>query len=169
MGDLSNVMGNLKKPYVFNLIYQILLLFTIGQQIYYPQTYKYMHLVVLLVRILISEAYQNEYRVLKWDQLFIPLVFLNAIISIIEKVSGTHLGLLYLVILLGLIWMLTQFIVGLINDTKFYLRERMHPKHVDAYEKNKPFTLGLFYGLYAIAIVAFAYTFYELIKLIIGN
>ncbi len=169
MGDLSNVIGNLKKPYVFNLIYQILLLFTIGQQIYYPQHYKYMHLVVLLVRILISEAYQNEYRVLKWDQLFIPMVFLSAIISIIERVSGANLGLLYLAILLGMIFMLIQFIVNVIKDTKFNLREKMHPKHVDAYEKNKHFTLGLFYSLYAIAIVAFAYTFYELVKIIIGN
>ncbi|GAU76998.1 hypothetical protein [Fusibacter sp. 3D3] len=169
MGDLSQMMCNLKKPFVFNLIYQSLLLFTIGQQIYYPQSYKYMHLVVLLVRILISETYQNEYRVFKWDQFFIPMVFMSAIISIIEKVSGVHLGLLYLMILLGLIGMLAMFVLHVIKDSKDHLKEKMHSKHVDAYEKNKHFTLGLFYSLYAIAIVAFVYTFYELIQLIVGN
>jgi len=124
-----------------------------GDRLYVP--YKYMHLVVLLVRILISETYQNEYRVFKWDQFFIPMVLLSAIISIIEKVSGAHLGLLYLMILLGLIWMLAMFIVNVIKDSKDHLKEKMHPKHVDAYEKSKHFTLGVFYSLYAIAIVAF--------------
>ncbi|MBF4693650.1 hypothetical protein [Fusibacter ferrireducens] len=169
MGDLTNMMRNLKKPLVFNLIYQGLLLFTIGQQIYYPQSYKYMHLVVLLVRILISETYQNEYRVFKWDQLFIPMVFMSAIISIIEKVSGTNLGLLYLMILLGLIWMLAVLIANVIKDSKNHLKEKMHPKHVDAYKKGKHFILGVFYSLYAIAIAAFAYTLYELIQLVVGN
>lgn len=169
MGGLSDMMDILRKPRVFNLMVQILLLFTIGQQIYFPQTYKYMHLVMLVVRLVISETYQNEHRVYKWDVVFLPMILLSSIISIIEKTANINLGLMYLILLMGIMFLMSLMVGEVIKDTKGHLKEKMHPKHIQAYEKNSIFTLGLFYTLYALTILGLSFTFYEIILLFFGS
>ncbi len=165
---MTHMMRILKKPVYFNLIFQGLLLFTVGQQIYFPQAYKYMHLVVLVVRMLVSEMYQNEHQTSKYDPLMIFLILTTASISIIEKIGHVNLGIIYLSALLGLTIILSLIISGVIKDSKQNLELKMHPKHIEAFQKSSVFTLGIFYALYAITIASFAYTFYELITLIFG-
>jgi len=165
--DGSTIMTKvLKKPLFFNLIYQGLLLFTIGQQIYYPQSYSYMHLVIVIVRLVVSEMYQNEHRVFDVDKILIPSILLSSIISIVEKAANISLGILYLSLLLIMIACLITIIRNAIEDSKENLKEKMNKKHIEAYEKSPMFILGIFYGIYLVSVLGFVYAIYEIIGLI---
>ncbi|MGX8795254.1 hypothetical protein ACR6HW_04015 [Fusibacter sp. JL298sf-3] len=153
------MMRILRKPRYFNWVYQGLLIFTIVQQIYFPQSYQYMHLAVLAVRMLVSEMYQNDYRAGKWDRYFIPLVFLCAILSIIEHTWQIHLGGFYLVALMGATAALMGIVAAALKDTKAHLKTKMHPKHVEVTEKRRGFVVAILYGLYAVSALALVYAF----------
>ena len=163
------MMGVLKKPRYLNLVYQVLLILTVTQQIYWPQQYKYMHLAVLLVRMLLTEMYLQDYRVFKMDVWFAPLIGLTTIVSIIEKFAGVQLGIVYLVSLLAATYLLLRMIAKVIYDSKQSdVAQKMQPKHVEALEKGRKFIFSVFYLIYATILVSLIYTFYVIIQLLIS-
>jgi len=163
------MMRVLKQPRYFNLTLQVLLAITVTQQIYWPQEYKYMHLAVLFVRMLLTEMYQQEYRASKMDKWFIPAIFMTTAVSIIEKFANVQLSIVYLVCLLAATYLLLRMIGTLIHDSKQKdAAKKMHHKHVEALEKGRTFTLGVFYSIYATVLLSFVYTFYVIIKLLIS-
>jgi len=166
MDGSINITKVLKKPLLFNLIYQGLLLFTIGQQIYYPQSYSYMHLVIVIVRLVVSEMYQNEQRVFDVDKILIPSILLSSIVSIVEKAANISLGILYLCLLLVMIASLITVIRNAIEDSKQNLKEKMNKKHMEAYKKSPMFILGILYSIYLVSVLGFIYTVYEIIVLV---
>lgn len=163
------MMGVLKKPRSLNLVYQVLLVLTITQQIYWPQQLKYMHLAVLLVRMLLTEMYLPDHRAFKIDVWFAPLIALTTIVSIIEKFGGVQLSIVYLVSLLVATYLLLRMIAQLIMDSKQNdVAEKMQAKHVEMLEKGNKFVFGVFYLMYATILVSLIYTFYVIIQLLIS-
>lgn len=163
------MMNILKKPRYFNLVLQGLLLVTIFQQVYFPQHYKYLHLAVIIVRMLISEMYEQDYRFHPLDRWFVPTLLMTAVVSIVEKTAGFSLGFLYLILLMASLIMVIVMINGVITDSKTESHEyKMHPKHINMLKKGKGMTLGILYGMNLLVMIGFIYSFYELIKLILS-
>ncbi|MBS7526495.1 MAG: hypothetical protein PWP51_421 [Clostridiales bacterium] len=157
------------KPRILNLVYQALLIFTLTQQIYWPQEYKYMHLAVLVVRMLLTEMYQQDYRAFKMDYWFAPLIAITTIVSIIEKSAGIQLSMIYLVSLMAATYLLLRMIGNVIHDSKQPdVAEKMVPKHVEVLEKGRKFIFTIFYLMYATILVSMTYTFYVIIQLLIS-
>jgi hypothetical protein len=163
------MMGAIKKPRILNLVYQVLLVLTVTQQIYWPQEYKYMHLAILLVRMLLTEMYQQDYRSFKMDSWFAPLIATTTIVSIVEKSANIQLSIVYLVSLLAATYLLLRMIGNVIHDSKQPdVAKKMVPKHVEALEKGHKFVFAIFYLMYATVLMSMVYTFYVIIQLLIS-
>ncbi|MGB3367947.1 MAG: hypothetical protein WBA54_10680 [Acidaminobacteraceae bacterium] len=124
-----------------------------------------MHLVIVVVRLIVSEMYQNDYRVSKVDEILIPSILLSSIISIVEKAANISLGILYLSLLLVMIVCLATIIRKAIEDSKENLKKKMNIKHMEAYKKSPKFILGILYSIYLVSVLGFIYTIYEIIVL----
>ena len=83
----------LRNPRYFNAIYQLLLLLVVAQQIYYPQNYKYVHLALVFIRMLLSEVYVIEFRYLKHEQYFVMAIVVTSIVSIMEGIFFDSFGI----------------------------------------------------------------------------
>jgi len=157
----------LNNPRYFKLIYQVLIVFVFTQQIYFTQTFKYFHLAAVAVRFLLADVYQPEDRSTKYDRGFIFSIVIVTVVSIIEKIANIQLSLVYLLGLVIAIIFLLMIIKKVISDSKDYKTiTTLTAGHVEALKKNKTLTIGMFYMLYGIALVALVYSFYEIIILI---
>lgn len=157
----------LRNPRYFNLIYQVLLVLVFIQQIYYPQEYKYVHLALVFIRMIISEAYDQKHRYLKFDEYFVSAILVTSFVSVIEVVFSIQLGLVYLLSLAVAVVIMSTFIKTMIDDSKNGLgAEKFHPKHIEMLEKGRLFTNGLLMALIGICVMILFYVLYEIIKLL---
>ncbi len=157
----------LRNPRYFNTIYQLLLLFVIAQQIYFPQSYKYVHLALVFIRMLLSEVYVIDFRYLKNEQYFVMAIVVTSIVSIMEGIFSIPLGFLYLISLGAAVVIMSTFIKTMIDDSNNQAAaKKFHTKHSQMLKKNRAFTNGILYVLLGINALILLYTFYELFKLL---
>ncbi len=157
----------LRNPRYFNLIYQVLLVLVFTQQIYYPQEYKYVHLALVFIRMIISEAYDQKHRYFKFDEYFVFAILVTSFVSVIEVVYSIQLGLVYLLSLAVAVVIMSTFLKTMIDDSRNGLgSEKFHPKHIEMLEKGRLFTNGLLVGLIGINVLILFYVLYEIIKLL---
>lgn len=157
----------LRNPRYFNAIYQLLLLLVVAQQIYYPQNYKYVHLALVFIRMVLSEVYVIEFRYLKHEQYFVMAIVVTSIVSIMEGIFSIPLGFLYLISLGVAVVIMSTFIKTMIDDAKNKAAaKKFHPKHIEMLKKNRTFTNGILYVLLGINALILLYALYELIKLL---
>jgi len=156
----------LRNPRYFNTIYQLLLLFVIAQQIYYPQDFKFVHLALVFIRMVLSEVYLIEFRYLKHEQYFVLAIVVTSIVSIIEGIFSIPLGVLYLISLGAAVVIMSTFIKTMIDDSSnFVASKKFHSKHIDMLKKNRVFTNGVLYVLLGINALILFYLIFEMIKL----
>ena len=157
----------LRNPRYFNAIYQILLLFVIAQQIYYPQSYKYVHLALVFIRMVLSEVYVIDFRYLKHEQYFVMAIVVTSIVSIMEGIFSVPLGFFYLISLCVAVVIMSTFIKTMIDDAKNRAAtKKFHPKHIEMLKKNGTFTNGILYVLLGINTLILLYGIFEMIKLL---
>jgi len=157
----------LRNPRYFNAIYQLLLLFVIAQQIYYPQDYKYVHLALVFIRMLLSEVYVIEFRYLKHEQYFVMAIVVTSIVSILEGIFSIPLGFLYLISLGAAVVIMSTFIKTMIDDaSNVAASKKFHSKHIEMLKKNRTFTNGILYVLLGINAIILFYVLFEMIKLL---
>ncbi|GAB6108513.1 hypothetical protein [Fusibacter bizertensis] len=157
----------LRNPRYFNLIYQVLLVLVFVQQIYYPQEYKYVHLALVFIRMIISEGYNQTHRYFKFDEYFILAILVTSFVSVIEVIYSVQLGLVYLLSLTVAVVIMGTFLKTMIDDSKNGLgSDKFHPKHIEMLKKGRLFTNGLLVGLIGINVLILFYVLYEIIKLL---
>lgn len=157
----------LRNPRYFNAIYQILLAMVIAQQIYAPQGFKYVHLALVFIRMIISEAYDAKHRFQKNEEYFILAILVTTLVSIVEKILTINLGLVYLLALAVAVVLMGTFLKTIIDDSKNYQgTTKFHAKHVEMLQKGKVFTNGILYLMLGICGLILLYVSYEIIKLL---
>lgn len=157
----------LKNPRYFNLAYQILIIAVFAQQIYFPQDYKYAHLALVFIRMILSEVYETNQRYQKYEAGFIAAIVVTMGVSVIEGLLSINLGIVYLLGLAVSIVIMSTFVKTIIDDSKCKQNARkFHPKHMEMISKNKTFTNGLMYVLMGICGVALLNVSFELIFLL---
>lgn len=156
----------LRNPRYFKLTYQILLVGAIAQQIYYPQEYKYVHLALVFVRMILAEAYTPEYRYQKHESLFAGAIVVTIVISAIEGIFELRLGPIYLIALAFAVVMLMLFIKRTIDWVGTRQADKMfHPKHIQMLQKSTTFTNGILYVLIGTCVLILVFVLLEFIKL----
>ncbi|MFZ5351386.1 MAG: hypothetical protein ACOZCL_01540 [Bacillota bacterium] len=151
-----------------NFIFKTMLVIILAQQIYYPQTLKYMHLALLFIFILFLDVYKEEYRTLRKEAIFLALIFVCGLVSIIEKYASISLGAVYLISLAGAVLIAMDQIMTMIKDSKDEDKHsKFGAKHFEAVSKSKSFVILLFYMVISVMTLSLLYCLYLLYGIIL--
>jgi hypothetical protein len=150
-----------------NFLFKALLVFTVAQQIYFPQEMKYLHLALLFMTFLLLDIISEEYRDYEREKLFLLNIFVITVLSIIDYKSSFSLKTLYLMLLILASYQvinLVKMIIGIIKRKELHKISR---QNINAIEKGPKFIIGLMNAISGTLIVSAMYCMYEIVKIII--
>ena len=126
-----------------------------------------MHLALVFIRMIISEAYDQKHRYFKFEEYFVFAILVTSFVSVIEAIYSIQLGLVYLLSLAVAVVIMSTFLKTMIDDSKNGLGEKkFHPKHIEMLAKGKLFTNGVLMALIGVNVMILFYVLYEIIKLL---
>lgn len=149
-----------------NFMFKSLLIFTIGQQIYYPQELKYLHLALLFITFLFADIIHMEYRNVKSEYYFIGIIFTLSSLSIIDYYTSFSLNILYLVLIAIAIIQVGSFVRNIIIIVKKDELYKIAESNLDVMKKGSKFVIGLMSIINVTLIIGLAYVLFEIIKTI---
>lgn len=143
-------------------------IFLVGQQIYFPMSYKYFHLALCFVFILITDIYDMEYRNYKREKSFMAVTVSLGIIPIVDTYMTMNLVAVYYIFLgiggyitLNLIWQTYKMFKEEGAEKKFSTQNK------EVYNKKSKF-ISIYLGtLSLIIVIAMSSAIFDLIKSII--
>jgi len=145
-----------------------LFVFLVGQQIYFPMSYKYFHLALCFVFILITDIYDKKYRNYEREKIFMIVTAMLGIIPIVDANITMNLAVVYYIFLgigsyltLELIWQTYKMFKEENAEEKFSARNR------EVYNKKSSFITVYMSILALIIVIAMSYAIVDLIKSII--
>lgn len=143
-------------------------IFLIAQQIYFPMEYRYFHLALCFVFILITDIYHMDYRNYSREEKFIIIVIMLGAIPIMDSYVNMNLALAYYALLLlgcyltlDLIWHTYKMFKEKNADKKFSSKNR------DIYNKKSKFIEVYMGSMTIIILIAMGYVVFDLFKSII--
>lgn len=161
--------NDINKKYILhkNLLIGVFV-FLIGQQIYFPMEYKYFHLALCFVFILITDIYHMDYRNYSREKKFIIISIMLGAVPIVDSYVNVSLAVIYyLLLLIGcylnleLIWHTYKIFKEKNAEKKFSSRNR------EVYNKKSKF-IEIYMGSMAVIIlIAMGYAVFDLLKSII--
>ncbi|GEM_PF-5859419 len=157
-----------KKFTVHKSLLMGLFVFLVGQQIYFPMSYKYFHLALCFVFILITDIYDKKYRNYEREKIFMIVTAMLGIIPIVDANITMNLAVVYYIFLgigsyltLELIWQTYKMFKEENAEEKFSARNR------EVYNKKSSFITVYMSILALIIVIAMSYAIVDLIKSII--
>lgn len=154
---LTSSFGTAIKPSLYKWGFLSLLVFVVGQQIYWPQEQEYFHLALLFVFMAFNDMRSHELRDLRIDVLFAGIIFLASLTSIVEAVSGVDLSHLYALLLSAGGIVAIKSILDLRVIVARGLKEYIADNHRQIFNKSTKFLQFLLFGVSGIIVVAVAY------------
>lgn len=145
-----------------------LFVFLIGQQIYFPMSYKYFHIALCFVFILITDIYDRKHRNYEREKVFMIVIAILGIVPIVDANIKMNLAVVYYIFLgigsyltLELMWQTYKMFKEENAEEKFSDRNK------EIYNKQSSF-ITIYMGMLALIIViAMSYAIVDLIKSII--
>jgi hypothetical protein len=154
---LTSSFGTAIKPPLYKWGFLSLLVFVIGQQIYWPQEQKYFHLALLFAFMAFNDMRGHELRDLRIDVLFAGIIFLTSATSIVEAVSEVDLSLLYALLLSAGGFVAIKSLLDLRVIVARGLKDYIADNHRQIFNKPTKFLQFLLFGVSGIIVVAVAY------------
>lgn len=149
-----------------NFMFKLLLIFTIGQQIYYPQGLKYLHLALLFITFLFADIIHMDYRNVKSEYYFLGIIFTLSSLSIIDYYTSFSLNILYLFLIAIAIIQVVLFVKSIIMIVKKDELYKIAENNLDVMKKGSKFVIVLMSIINSILIVCLMYVVLEIIKII---
>ncbi|GAB6169350.1 hypothetical protein JCM1393_18100 [Clostridium carnis] len=157
-----------KKSRLNKNLFMGILILLIGQQIYFPMSYKYFHLALCFVFILITDIYDIKFRNYKRETTFIIVTCLLGAIPVVDTYMNFNFKAIYYIVLLfgcyltlDLVW----------NTYKLFkeknAEEKFSSKNKDIYNKNSRFIEVYMGAMATIIFLAIGYVIFDLFKSII--
>lgn len=113
---------------VYKYAFLSTLVFTIAQQIYWPQEQKYFHMAIMFVYMAFNDLIAHDYRNITRDFLFLGSIVSCSIVSILEYIVPLDISFLYQFFLI---------VAGVISINFFFkLREQIHIQNKEVIDKN---------------------------------
>lgn len=143
-------------------------IFLIGQQTYFPMEYKYFHLALCFVFILITDIYHIDYRDYSREIKFMIVIIMLGIVPIVDSYMSMDLAVIYYVLLL----IGCYFTIELIWNTYKMFKEKnaerkFSSSNKSVYNKNSKFIEIYLGAITIIILIAMSYAIFDLLKSII--
>ena len=149
-----------------NFMFKALLIFTIGQQVYYPQELKYLHLALLFITFLFADIIHEDYRNVKSEYYFLGTIFALSSLSIIDYYTSFSFNILYLALIAIAIIQVSSFVRNIIIIVKKNEIDKIAENNLDIIKKGSKFVVGLMSVINITIIIGLAYVLFEIIKTI---
>lgn len=152
-----------------NFLLKCTLVFVIGQQIYYPQTFKYFHLAILFTYMIFLEFFRGDRRDIKELYTLVASVFACSVVSIIEGIWNQSLGLLFLGSLTISVVMTGFLMMRIYKKVTSHSVEDFTEQTKEMLRKGTLFIKLLAVSIMAVLVFSTLYVIWEMIKLTIGE